>query len=89
MLTAIVSSIDLGRTMPDPACYLTAVKAMGLQAGQVAFVGHDTMQLDGAAAVGMPTIAVNHDPDARADLYLGRLDEMLDLFPTSQARAAG
>ena len=56
---AVISSFDLQRTKPDPRCYLAALEAMRLPAGQVAFVGHDAAELAGAARVGMPTIACN------------------------------
>jgi HAD superfamily hydrolase (TIGR01509 family) len=90
LITTVVSSIDLKRTMPDPACYLTALKAMKLPAEQVAFVGHDTAELAGAAAVGMPTIAFNFDADAQADVYLARFDELPDAVgPPPPLAAAG
>lgn len=71
-----VSSIDLGRTMPDAECYRAALKNMGLSAEQTAFVGHDAVELAGATALGMVTIAYNYDPDAQADVYLGRFEEL-------------
>jgi HAD superfamily hydrolase (TIGR01509 family) len=88
LFTTVVSSIDLERTMPDPACYLSAVKALNLPAHQVAFVGHDTAELAGAAAVGMPTIAFNFDPDAQADVCLARFEELLEVIPTQPPLAA-
>jgi FMN phosphatase YigB (HAD superfamily) len=78
LFTTVVSSIDLGRTKPDPAAYLTALRNMKLRPEQVAFVGHDTAELDGATAVGMHTVAFNFDRDARADVYLARFEELLD-----------
>jgi FMN phosphatase YigB (HAD superfamily) len=90
LLAAVVSSIDIERTMPDPACYLTALEAMDLPAGRVAFVGHDTAELAGAAKVGMQTIALNFDSDARADVYLARFEELLEvLCPRPPLAAAG
>jgi FMN phosphatase YigB (HAD superfamily) len=80
MFSAVVSSIDLGQTMPDPIVYQTALERMRLPAREVAFVGHDTAELDGAAALGMATIAFNFDPQARADAYLSRLDEISDVL---------
>lgn len=80
LFATVVSSIDLKRTMPDPAVYLTAVKALELPAEEVAFVGHDAAELAGAAAVGMPTIAFNFDADARADVYLSRFEELLEVI---------
>jgi len=74
--TTAVSSIDLGHTMPDAEGYCAALKAMGLSAEQTAFVGHDAGELAGAAALGMVTVAFNYDPDAQADVYLGRFEEL-------------
>ena len=62
--TAVVSSRDLGQTKPEPACYLRALKQMGVSAAESAFVGHDAEELAGANAVGMRTIAFNFSPDA-------------------------
>jgi FMN phosphatase YigB (HAD superfamily) len=76
--------------MPERACYLTALKALHLPAGEVAFVGHDAAELAGAAAAGMPTIAFNFDADARADVYLARFEELLEVIhPRPLLAAAG
>ncbi len=88
VLGAVVSSIDLGRTKPDPACYLTALARMHLRPEQTAFVGHDTVELAGAAAVGMQTVAFNYDRDAEADLFLTRFDELLDVCGVRSRYAA-
>lgn len=88
LLTAVVSSQDLGRIMPDPACYLAALGAMNLPAAQVAFVGHDPEELAGAAAVGMATIAFNCEPDTRADVHLQRFEDLLELIEQPPACAA-
>lgn len=85
---AIVSSIELRRTMPDPACYHVAVRGMGLPADQVAFVGHDTAELAGAADAGLATVAFNFEPDAEADVYLERFEELLQVLPKRSPLAA-
>ncbi len=82
LFKAVVSSIDLERTKPDPICYRTALRAMSLSAHEVAFVGHDTEELAGAANVGMPTVAVNYDPDAQADALIARFEELIGLAGT-------
>lgn len=84
---AVVSSIDLERIKPDPVCYLTAVSAMDLSVDQVAFVGHDTEELAGAARVGMSTIAFNHDPEAKADVFIVRFEELVELVGHSSPQA--
>jgi HAD superfamily hydrolase (TIGR01509 family) len=73
---AVVSSVSLGRTKPDPRCYQAALAEMKLEAPHVAFVGHDAAELRGATAVGMRTIAVNHEPGAEADVYLERFEDL-------------
>lgn len=78
LFATVISSFDIKQTMPEPICYLTVLEALGLPADQVAFVGHDSAQLAGATAVGMPTIAFNYDADAEADVYLGRFEELID-----------
>ena len=76
--TAVVSSFDLERTKPDPACYRAALSAIGMRTEQVAFVGHDAEELAGAKAVGLRTLAFNFDPGAKADRYLTRFEELID-----------
>lgn len=88
LFTVVVSSIDLGHTRPDPVCYQTALGAMNLTASQVAFVGHDAEELAGATAIGMPTVAFNFDPDAQADLFLARFDDLLNLIDINPPRSA-
>jgi len=79
MFTTVISSFDLKRTMPDAICYRAALESMDLPAAQVAFVDHDTAELAGATAIGMPTVAFNFDPDARADAYIDRFDDLLEV----------
>ena len=76
---AVISSRDLGCTMPEPACYRAALAALQLPAAEVAFVGHDARELRGAAAQGLATIAFNSDRDARADVYLQRFEDLIEL----------
>jgi len=88
MFAAVVSSIDLKRTMPDADCYRTALENMRLPPEQVAFVGHDAVQLAGASAIGMPTIAFNFDPDAVADVCITHFDELPEVLSAPRAIAA-
>lgn len=89
LLTAVVSSRDLGRVKPDPICYQTALMALGLPAGAAAFVGDDADELAGAAQVGLQTIAFNPTCEPDSDISLTRFADLLDLvdFPISQNRA--
>ncbi len=85
---AVVSSIDARAAMPLPDCYLAALREMRLPAEEVAFVGHDASQLGGAAAVGMSTVALNFDEGAHADIYLNRMEELVDTLATCELLAA-
>lgn len=80
LFPTVISSIDLNRCMPDSACYLAAVEAMKLPPDKVVFVGHDRVELAGATAVGMPTIAFNFDSDAQADVHISRFEELVEVL---------
>ncbi|MDY0168424.1 MAG: HAD hydrolase-like protein [Thermoguttaceae bacterium] len=90
--TGIVSpdlaSFDLGRTKPDPKGYRMAVSQMGLTLPEVAFVGHDAAELDGARSVGMPTVALSSSPDAAADVRLDRFEQLADVVSLQRPLAA-
>lgn len=77
LFSTVVSSRDLGTTKPNPANYLKTLEAMGLPASDVAFVGHDAEELEGADAVGMRTFAYNYEPNVVADVYLDRFEQLL------------
>jgi FMN phosphatase YigB (HAD superfamily) len=80
MFPTVVSSIDLNSCMPAADSYLAALKSMKLPPDKVAFVGHDHLELSGATAVGMPTIAFNYDPDAQADVHISRFEELAEVL---------
>lgn len=86
--TAVVSSRDLGCTMPSPACYRAALVAVKLSAADAAFVGRDAKELRGAKAQGIATIAFNADADAHANVHLRRFEELLEITRFSPARPA-
>ena len=85
---SVVSSRDIGETKPAPACYQASLAALGLEPQEAAFVGHDALELAGAARLGMATIAFNFEPDAVADVYLYRIDALPALLAGGRARAA-
>jgi len=85
---AVVTSIDLRRTMPDPACYRAAIGLLGLEPSEVAFVGHDTARLAGATAVGMKSVAFNFDPDAVADVHIEHFEDLIDVLGARRPYAA-
>jgi HAD superfamily hydrolase (TIGR01509 family) len=80
LFPSVVSSIDLNRCMPDSACYLAAIESMKLPPDKTVFVGHDRLELAGAAAVGMSTIAFNFDSDAQADVHINRFEELIEVL---------
>ena len=86
--TAVISSRDLGCSMPAAACYRAALAAVKLPAADAAFVGRDAKELRGAKAQGLATIAFNADADAHADVHLRRFEDLLDLTRFSPARSA-
>lgn len=88
LFAVAISSFDLKATKPDPRAYRAALEALGLPAARVAFVGHDTADLAGAAAVGMPTVAFNFQPGARADVCIARFEELYEVV-AHRTRAAG
>ena len=88
LFATVVSSLDLGQTMPDPAPYLAALADLKLQPNQAAFVGHDVQGLNGALTIGMQTIAFNFDPEAEADAFITRFNELIELTTAGPGRAA-
>ncbi len=76
---SVVSSKELGIRKPDPKIYCAALEQLGIDAGQAAFVGHKTSELEGAKTVGMTTIAFNQDPDAEADYFVTTFSDLLKL----------
>jgi phosphoglycolate phosphatase-like HAD superfamily hydrolase len=80
VFASVISSFDLGQTKPRPIGYMRSARDLGLKPHEMAFVGHRTAELEGAALVGMQTVAFNYEADARADVMLGRFEQLLDLF---------
>jgi HAD superfamily hydrolase (TIGR01509 family) len=82
---SIISSKELGVRKPDPAIYRAALQQLGLRAEQVVFVGHKASELEGARAVGMKTIAFNHDDGVHADDTIENFFDLLNspmvMFP--------
>jgi FMN phosphatase YigB (HAD superfamily) len=86
---AYANSMDLGVRKPDPLMYQTAMQQAGVTPAESVFVGHATHELVGARQVGMRSVAVFYDPDAKAsvaaDDYLDKFVELLDLPFLQQA----
>ena len=80
----VLSSFDLDCIQPQPQCYEAALDCLGLAAERVVYVGHDAQHLAGAKAVGLWTIAFNHEPAATADMHLARFDDLLTVVQVAQ-----
>ena len=76
---SIISSKDIGVQKPEPDIYYAALRQLGLSPDQAAFVGHDISELEGACAVGIKTIAFNFDEGAKADFFIDRFSDLLEL----------
>lgn len=87
-IDVVACSIVLGIHKPDPAMYLNALQQARLTPGESAFVGHSTVELQGARQAGLATVAVNHDADAQADYYCLALLDLLNV-PIFYNRALG
>lgn len=74
---SIISSRELGIRKPDPRIYGAALEQLGVVPDQAAFVGHRTVELEGAKNAGMQTIAFNYDADAQADYFIARFADLL------------
>jgi len=80
----VACSTDLGAHKPDPAVYAYAIQQAKLAQNETIFVGHLGVELEGAHKAGMVTVAIDHDPDAKADYYCKSLLDMLDIPPLQQ-----
>lgn len=78
-LDAVACSTEVGAHKPDRRIYRHALDALEVGPREAAFVGHATHELDGARALGIPTVAVNYEPDARADYFIAALPDLLGL----------
>lgn len=85
-IDVVACSTVLGAHKPNPAIYLNALQQAHLAPRESAFVGHDAGELDGAHHAGIATVAVNHDPVAKADYYANSLIDLLNV-PIFQASA--
>ncbi len=76
---SIISSREVGVQKPDAVIYELALKQLGIRAEQAVFVGHNADELKGARDIGMKTIAFNQEPGARADHYIRKFSDLIDL----------
>jgi FMN phosphatase YigB (HAD superfamily) len=76
--TAVISSHEAGVCKPAAEIYVEALDRMEIEATHAAFVGHATDELEGAADIGLTTIAFRpDDPGVEADVYVDDLRDLL------------
>jgi HAD superfamily hydrolase (TIGR01509 family) len=74
------TSCELKVCKPDARIYLAALNPLGVQSKEAAFVGHAAVELQGAKALGMTTIAFNRDDErVRGDHVISSFTELLPL----------
>ena len=76
---SFISSKEIGTRKPDSLIYEEAYRKVGLSREESVFVGHKASELSGARKAGMATIAFNYDKNARADFYIQKFSELLDV----------
>lgn len=78
-IDVVACSTVLGAHKPNPEIYSNAMQQAKLTPNVSAFVGHDAGELSGARRAGMSTVAVNYDPEAKADYYCTSLLDLLNV----------
>jgi HAD superfamily hydrolase (TIGR01509 family) len=74
---AVVSSCDIEVAKPRLECYAAVLAALGLPAGETAYVGHSAAELAGAKAAGLRTVAFNYESESQADVFVTRFADLL------------
>ena len=76
---SITPSSEVGVQKPDPKIYQLALQQLGVTSDQAIFVGHKTIELEGARNAGLKTVAFNYDPEARSDFYIKNISDLTNL----------
>lgn len=76
---AFVSSCEVGVAKPHARIYEVALEQCAAAANDSVFIGHEAMELAGARAVGLRTVAFACSADVRADDRIAQFPELLDL----------
>jgi HAD superfamily hydrolase (TIGR01549 family)/HAD superfamily hydrolase (TIGR01509 family) len=76
---SIISSMEIGIRKPSPIIYNAALEQLGTKADQTVFIGHKASELEGARAVGMKTIAFNYDDNAKADFFIKKFSDLMQV----------
>jgi HAD superfamily hydrolase (TIGR01509 family) len=78
-IDVVACSTVVGVHKPEPGIYLDALRQATLSPEEAAFVGHSAVELEGARRIGLASVAVYHDPGARADYYAASLIDLLNV----------
>jgi putative hydrolase of the HAD superfamily len=73
------SSRNVGIRKPNPGIYQAALRQLGVTPEEAVFVGHNASEIQGAAAVGLTTIAFNYEDGVQADIYVEHFADLLKL----------
>ncbi len=76
---SLISSRDIGIRKPNPGIYQAALQQLGVTSEEAVFVGHDASEIQGAANIGLTTIAFNYEDSVKADIYVERFTDLLTL----------
>ncbi len=76
----IVSSIDVGVSKPDSRIYLEFAHRVGFDPKEIAFVGHEKAELQGACTAGMLPISFNCEENIRQKVHLQKFSDLLYFF---------
>lgn len=83
----VLTDVQLESAQPGQPLFQSAIASTGLTHTQLCYVGRDTAALTSASGAGLRTVAVNHDNDAEADIYIGHFEQLLESLPWEVARA--
>jgi putative hydrolase of the HAD superfamily len=76
---SIISSRELGIRKPDPEIYQAALNQLNINGGQALFVGHKEIEINGAHAVGVKTIAFNYDTGVKSEFFIDHFSDLLEI----------
>ena len=76
---SVISSRELGVRKPDPNIYQAALDQLNITADQALFVGHKEVEINGAHAVGLKTIAFNYDIGVKSEFYIDHFSDLLEI----------
>lgn len=83
----VVTALDVVRPKPHPEALLKILATLGVGAAEGIFVGDSQVDVEHAAAVGMPLIAFR-SPDLQAAYHVSSFREVLALPPFVAARGS-